>query len=510
MTDERLQSLALQLDSLEIAHGFLESRVQARLQLVSEELQRLRPTSDLACWLLQRIRCDLMMGCDQHALRDLERLLALRPESEIVEQALHVLRTLDDPNSTQRIPEQPEGLADQVRLQQVTDQLPILLECADLDALRVRACELARRLLRCQEVSWLTAGSWPEQASRTLLNQSLEEKKPVAGHPSTSESLLLSEIQSALAIPIDGEIVLYAVHRTLEQLWGPDDLAVASMLAEIVSLRYNLLLEGQRQEAHTRELWTLRSQLQEVVDVSEVGLIWLNEKGEAASSNRWAELWLPLEAPPLKDLPDVWRLRGRDGILRWIEARRESDLIILRDLSHQRLEELLLVLEQDRQQMAADLHDGPLQEVLVLLHQKERPGVRYLYEEMKETMHWLRSPLLEGCSLQEALQEAAWSQMPQASVLLTAELHTTTSVHQMALYRCAWETFHYLGENLYQDELRITLSEQVGQLSLVMEPIPLSSPPELECAAARLFEGRIQVHQSGWELCVSWVVETLA
>jgi len=510
MTTEQLDRYAQELDSLETAHGFLERRVQQRLHQISDELQQLRPTTDCPSWLLQRIRCDLMMGHDQHALGDLERLLAMRPGSEIVEQALHVLRTLDDPRTTQSIPEQPEALADQVRLQQVMEQLPILLECPDLEILRIRTCELARRLLRCQEVTWLEGEAWPEQFSSTLLSQALREQRPVVGQPSTSESLLLSEVQSALAVPIDANVLLYAVHRTLEQLWGPDDLAVASMLAEIVGLRLSLLLERQQEEAHTRELWNLRSRLQEVVDVSEVGLIWLNEQGEPVSSNRWADLWLPAEGVPLDDLPNVWRLRGRDGTLRWIEARRENELIILRDLSHQRLEDLLLVLEQDRQQMAADLHDGPLQMVIVHLQQKQDAASHYLLGEMNDTLNWLRSPLLEGSSLHEALAEAALSQLPQTKVLLSGLSPSAASVHQMALYRCAFETFQYLGEHLYQDELQIRLLENVGQLSLFIEPVTLADPPLLHCSAARLFEGRLQPIGAAWELRLSWVVEAQA
>jgi len=111
-------------------------------------------------------------------------------------------------------------------------------------------------------------------------------------------------------------------------------------------------------------------------------------------------LWLPglrVGQPPdlpSLELPDVWKVRSSEGDARWIEASREKDLLILRDASYQRLEDLLLVLEQDRHQAAADLHDGPLQVAAARRLESNDPATTRLWEEMQESLHWLRFPLL--------------------------------------------------------------------------------------------------------------------
>lgn len=426
-----------------------------------------------------------MLGEDR--LSELESLLKSRPEPEVLEGCLHILRTLDDPRSTQRLPAPKAQLADLVRIQQVEEQLPFLLQCQDLETLKARSCELARRLLRCQDVHWLERGARPDHVSQNLVRAAFQRMRPTHGDPSTHESLLVAEIESALVVPLAYEQLLYATHRSIQHLWSEDDLAIAEMLAEGLKLAQEILFEQNQEELRMRQLWETRARLQQVVDVSGVGLVWPD-----GQRNQWAELWLG-DAHPVAGLQ---RLRGRDNSLRWIECSQEQEVTVLRDRSSERIEELLLVLESDRHQLAADLHDGPLQDVAARL--LENRELSELFASMKESLLWLRSPLLDGVSLQDSLTQLASALLPETEVSVEAPIES--SAYAMGLYRCAVELLEEISQSLAMPKLRLHCQQLAGRMQLSFEPPPAIAPPPLRCAAGQL----LGAHCENWVLTLSW------
>ncbi|MBS2036006.1 hypothetical protein JST97_13540 [bacterium] len=477
-----LEQLEAELDQLEWAPAALERQVQSRLREISRELL-LHPLQ--AKVRLQRIRCDMMLGEDR--LEELESLLKSRPDTAVVEGCLHILRTLDDPRSTQRLPAPNAQLADLVRIQQVEEQLPFLLQCQDLETLKARSCELARRLLRCQDVRWLERSRNLENVSQNLMNSAFERQRPTHGDPSTYESLLVAEIESALVIPLANQQLLYATHRSVQQLWSEDDLAVAEMLAEGLKLAQEILLEQTQEELRMRRLWETRARLQQVVDVSGVGLIWAD-----GQHNHWAELWLGGALPS----PGLHRLRGKDGSLRWIECRKDQEVTLLRDRTSECIEELLLVLESDRHQLAADLHDGPLQDVAARL--LENRELSELFASMKESLLWLRSPLLDGVSLQDSLTQLANVLLPETEIDVAAPIES--NVYAMGVYRCAVELLEEISQSLAMPRLRLHCQQFEGRIQLSFEPAPALPPPALKCAAAQLLDAQCE----DWVLTLSW------
>lgn len=278
-----LAEIRRQLDELEWADGCLEARVQERLRGLLEGLSQ---SGDSAPLQIQKIRCNLMLGYEEQALEEIGELLT-RPLAEAdLQEVLRILRILEDPAAFAAGWQEPEGWLERVRFEQVMEQLPVLLQCQELSQLQQRGCELARRLLRCHEVHWLegdlmihSTNPSPGLPAQTLVQAAQAARKPLVGEPSTSESLLLSGALSALAIPLESGVCLYAAHHSLKELWNREDLEVASMLAGVLQLQLDLLLQQQSEEQHTRSLWETRNRLQQVVDCAEIGLVWLDSYG---------------------------------------------------------------------------------------------------------------------------------------------------------------------------------------------------------------------------------------
>jgi len=71
---------------------------------------------------------------------------------------------------------------------------------------------------------------------------------------------------------------------------------------------------------------------------------------------------------------------------------------------------------------------------------------------------------------------------------------------QLALYRCAFEVFEHISEHGLPESLDLQLNGD----GLLLQNIPTELPlPNLECAAARLFDGSVSQDGQAWLLQVS-------
>jgi two-component system NarL family sensor kinase len=160
--------------------------------------------------------------------------------------------------------------------------------------------------------------------------------------------------------------------------------------------------------------------------------------------------------------------------LSWLLARRES---AVRQLSAQRqrlVAEALTAEERERKQLAEDLHDGPIQNLLAARHAltagaagDPRGPQAQAHAAITQTVAQLRSAvvelhpyLLEQAGLAAAIAQVARAVAERAGLELELDLDEDASgVHDRAILRCASELLANVAHHANAARVRVTLTQ---------------------------------------------------
>ena len=151
----------------------------------------------------------------------------------------------------------------------------------------------------------------------------------------------------------------------------------------------------------------------------------------------------------------------------------------LRELNHQ----LLDVVEEERRRIAADLHDGPLQELIALGRQIERNGatealrqqVRELRDELRELASRLRPPVLDDlglCAALEWLVQRVSDRGPLATTLVVEGIEESERLPaeaEVALFRVAQESLNNAAKHGGARHATVRLRRSDGRLELSVQ-----------------------------------------
>lgn len=151
----------------------------------------------------------------------------------------------------------------------------------------------------------------------------------------------------------------------------------------------------------------------------------------------------------------------------------------LRELNRQ----LLGVVEEERRRIAADLHDGPLQELIVLGRQMERHGatealrqqMRELRDELRELASRLRPPVLDDLGLCAALQWLVQRVSTRGPLGATLDMEGIEETErwdpeaEVALFRVAQESLNNAAKHGGARHATVRLRRSDGRLELSVQ-----------------------------------------
>ncbi len=370
--------------------------------------------------------------------------------------------------------------------------------------------ETTRNLLRADQVLWLEpqGDDWrlvqacpPDRAewSTQLVEKARQEglARLLAQPESLSDSLLLSDIRSALCVDVRGEGVLYCLHRGVASLFGEEDERTARYLASLSGAGFTNLQRRLASEEARRERAESESLLASLFAEAEVAMAVTAVDGGLVATNRsWEERLgsrspedavLPSDRPRLREGEAVRFLR-QDGQVRVGHPRRHPleeghVLTTLSDVSLDRVTELLEFLEAERHWLAVELHDGPAQVLAAARLGQSDPLLEAALDELLECMRWLSSPTLESEPL---------SRLP-------ADVNGTTSATGTllaSLYRVLQDVLDGCGETA-----RVELSDRQAQVASADCALPpeLREMVELRCELAGL-----SLHWTGEGVRITW------
>jgi len=385
----------------------------------------------------------------------------------------------------------------------------------------------AGRLLRPEAAVWLEpaesgwreVGLWSPSGARPMVSQTLVEAALEAGQPvresaaAASESLLLADVRSGLAVPAGQRGILYLQHRGVEGLFSGEEERLAGFL---LGLGQTALEVAERHRAARQAGQRLREEerlFRSFFESAACGLALTDAAGTLLEGN--PALARMLAVPPAQ-LPgssfqeylfhadragDRSTLkaarRGRrvstarflpSGRLAWFQLTTSplADGQLIRavaDVSHDRAAELVVFLEQQRHALAVELHDGMSQVLAAtnLMAQRYAPDVPVLplLERLGSLIGSLRSPGLEEQGLVASLQLLdAYHQRP-LRVVADGELPLLPPALELTVYRLAQQTLLAQAE-----ELRVRLAAERDWLQVRLAPFPEQVPADLSLRLA--------------------------
>ena len=184
--------------------------------------------------------------------------------------------------------------------------------------------------------------------------------------------------------------------------------------------------------------------------------------------------------------------------LSWLLARREASIRRLSEQRQRLVAEALTAEERERKQLAEDLHDGPIQNLLAARHALTDGASAYpqgrdaqAHAAITQTLAQLRSAvaelhpyLLEHAGVAAAISQVARSAAERAGFALVLDLDESTSgVHDRALLRCASELLANVARHAHATTVRVTLTHDslretlsVSDDGVGCDPSELSKP----------------------------------
>lgn len=303
-----------------------------------------------------------------------------------------------------------------------------------------RLQEAAVALLRpedCMVLSWpemaVLAGP-PRSVSRTLVARAIREGFSREEDVCSQDSVLLSDIRSAMAAPVLVEqqpvACLYVGHRHLKGLFGDDEARAMEFLTSLAGAALENARRLAQQAVLEAELGEREGHFRSLFEQAGVGLVVLDSDGIILEANRalhrlvekeclagtpFRDLLLSSAGLPASGHAEVRFLRGSQ--VAWGQLSRtlfeHGSVLTLNDITHRRLDELTRFLDEERRLLATELHDGISQPVAALAYQLRAAGygedlvklASRAAREVSRQIYSLRNPVREGRPLEESLQD---------------------------------------------------------------------------------------------------------
>ncbi|MBN9418476.1 MAG: hypothetical protein J0I12_23705 [Candidatus Eremiobacteraeota bacterium] len=291
-----------------------------------------------------------------------------------------------------------------------------MVDASRLEDLARQTVQAVHELLPLSAVLWLEKDAhWQARAwfplqvtprfSQSVLERCLESQELTWGGPQqleASRSVLLSRVRCLLALPLGGQHALF-LWQNEEQDWlGKEQLEVLQFLARLASLLNNNLQLTQLAQAELEAAQRTHARWEALFEQSEqVAIAELDSDGAVLRANP-AYQRLP-QLPPLARGQATQLVRLGEGpqtrwyqLSEWKVPEESGSYRALVDVSEREIPAWFAYLEELRQKLAADLHDGPAQLAVVLQMLEGSPQTQDLYQEIRNRLDWLRSPWLEN------------------------------------------------------------------------------------------------------------------
>lgn len=401
----------------------------------------------------------------------------------------------------------------------MVDRFTMLLEtgrriAGTLDVAEVRRLlvEAATALLRCQDCRVVDPGD--PTISLSLMQEALRAGRTVLhdeGLPENpSESLVLSDIRSALCAPVvvDGrvECLLYVTHQRVGQLFGEEERRIGDYLASAAGGALENARNFEERQKATKRFETL-------FRWTGVGTAVVDERGQISEANPFFEKMLGLSSEAsLFDaifhadkamVEDGWCMlfKGEEPLRLEVRCLRASGEMLwaqmtasrppgqalaiaaFSDVSDRRLAQIATFQENERRLLAAELHDGVSQPLAALYFQLQRlvldaKGARAtklqglvqqakgIVAEISQLMYDLRNPILGDVDALPAIAEYARGFAAEAGLQFEVEIEGGP-VHGLVgtfLFRMVQEALANVRRHARASEFRLRLSAAGGEV----------------------------------------------
>ncbi|MBS2036008.1 hypothetical protein JST97_13550 [bacterium] len=333
----------------------------------------------------------------------------------------------------------PDPAFNQSRLRPLFDALPMLTQAQSVEALRRATLVTVLKLAPLRGVLWLErSGIWQVEDweplgayprfSLTLAEECWKSQDLVWGGPDqvrASRSLLLSEIRCLLALPVGDSGVLFGWQAEGQTWLSLEQIHAVRFLAQIVSALVRNL-EGTRQAyLELERAEQLRQRWQQIFQ--QAGPLALAEWDEDERVVAWNPLFGSLFPRVFKGLelkrlaaPEQWRsnmvrLEISGGprwfqFTRWRVPEHPGSYSALVDVTENELQLWFDHIDEARQLLASDLHDGPAQIAATL--SLVEPEARPILEEVRRELDFLSSPSYQSRSPWEWLEHLRMRYFP--------------------------------------------------------------------------------------------------
>lgn len=403
-----------------------------------------------------------------------------------------------------------------------TESLPELLTQAATALIRSQHC------LVLEAPDWKAQFLPPQPLSQTLIARAVESGRPVVADQETStDSLLLTGIRSALCAPyhVRGRVAgcLYLTHQDLGGLFTREEERLAEYLTTLAGAALEHDIQVREKLAAMSALATSQERFQNLFQSVRVGMALVDTQDRVLECNPHLGEMLAVPGVDLigRCLKDylyagdasrdealfqevrldrrAWHRSevryNRGPGLRWGEwtlyrVSTPDGPLLLRSLSDEtseRVEQLAQFQEDERRFLAGELHDvsQPLVGIslatqrLNLMLRGERYAeaanqgeetardIQNLLQDLSSLMYSLRSPIVEGFSLQEALSDFLNSQRTRD---LEVRLHIGSALPRVGglvgafAFRICQEALANVRKHATASEVRITLERQGANL----------------------------------------------
>jgi two-component system NarL family sensor kinase len=188
--------------------------------------------------------------------------------------------------------------------------------------------------------------------------------------------------------------------------------------------------------------------------------------------------------------------------LSWLLARREASIRKLSEHRQRLVAEALTAEERERKQLAEDLHDGPIQNLLAARHTltagatgdpqgteaQAHAAITRTLTELRSAVIDLHPYLLEQAGVGAAISQVARSAAERAGFALDLDLDLdarTAGVHDRALLRCASELLANVVRHARATRVRVTLTHDERYETLSVSDNGVGCDPRVLAELAR-------------------------
>ncbi len=293
-----------------------------------------------------------------------------------------------------------------------------------------------------QVVDWLPRELHPRY-SRSLVDECRQNQELSWGRPDqmqASRSILLAEVQSVLALPVNTEEVVFAWQSSKQPWLDEEQAEVAQFLVRLAATLQRKNVDLDLARSHLARAQRLHRQWRIVFEQSPLAMAEGDEEGRILDFNpAFARVFgqaraglyaseLLLESDQSEDRERLQNLQGhssqlirleREGAPRWYQItdwkvpEQPGFFRILVDVGAEDVALWSDYLEELNHQLASDLHDGAIQLAAAENLSQPSQSSQQHYRELRNCLDAWRSPWLDGSSLEDWMWEALHRHLPE-------------------------------------------------------------------------------------------------